>query len=847
MKLERGLLVLVIAGMLGCPWPASATEFGSPKSYPVGTNPSAVVVADFNGDGKPDIAVVNSGSNNVSILIGNGDGTFQPAKNFDVGNSMTGISAGDFNGDGKLDLAAFQAVGSSSVAGVVAILLGNGDGTFQAPVATTLTIAATTLNVADFNGDKKADLVLSNVEPGTGTVTLEIFIGKGDGTFQAAKEIPAPSLSGSAFAIADFNKDGKPDLAVSISGGAQVLLGNGDGTFQAAGGVTLEPNFNVASILTGDINGDGQTDLIVNSQTTVEGSCGTIIRFPCQIIVAHIEVFFGQGNGQFGSDPVTPTGSAVALGDFNGDGKGDLVLTGFGVLLGKGDGTFTVVYPVASPIGLVGFAADLNGDKQPDLVSLDSPNNAILVLLNSSPTSGADLGIASAGSGREVGQGLNLTYSADVLNEGPKDATNVTFTDTLPSSVAFVSATSTTGSCIQSNLVVTCNIGSLADVADAQITIVVTPTTTGTITNSMDVSATEPDLALANNSATQIDTVVPVYTLTVTKNGSGTGAVESTILVQPQIKCGSVCSGTYLSGATLHLNVISDSSSTFQGWGGACSGNETPCSVIMNSNLAVTATFVANPTLSVKFAGGGTGSVTASDGSLSCTNTGGPCSSQYAPGSSVSLTAATSAGSTFAGWSGACIGMDPNTCSITLNASQSVTATFNPPPDFSVNPVSKSLTAQSGGQVTDVISISEQGGFSSAIQLSCSVTGPAPLPSCSLSPNSIPPGANSPTSTLTFGAGKLAAYLPVLFLRKGNLLASLLPVGLLGCVLLFGFEKPQQKQWALYLLILIAAMLPVACGGGSTTRPPVSQTYVVIVTAASGALQHSTAITVTVQ
>jgi len=151
-----------------------------------------------------------------------------------------------------------------------------------------------------------------------------------------------------------------------------------------------------------------------------------------------------------------------------------------------------------------------------------------------------------------------------------------------------------------------------------------------------------------------------------------------------------------------------------------------------------------------------------------------------------------------------------------------------------------------GGQVTDVISISEQGAFSSALQLSCSVVGTAPLPSCSLSLNSIPPGANAPSSKLTFSAGALAASLPAPFIHTGSLLASVLSLGMLGFVLVPKFDKQHRKRWALRVMMLLVAILPIACGGGSTTSQHV-KIYVVTVAATSGALQHTTAITVTVR
>src|SRR6476660_5801298 len=125
--------------LCGVPRMSLAVEFAPAKTYATGTSPIAVVFGDFNNDGKPDIAVANSGSNNVSILFGNDDGTFQPAQNFDAGNSPSAILLGDFNGDGKLDFALFQTGDPDhATTGSVSILLGNGDGTFRQPTNTAL-------------------------------------------------------------------------------------------------------------------------------------------------------------------------------------------------------------------------------------------------------------------------------------------------------------------------------------------------------------------------------------------------------------------------------------------------------------------------------------------------------------------------------------------------------------------------------------------------------------------------------------------------------------------------------------------------------------------------------------
>src|SRR4029077_1641654 len=159
-----GMTISLSLLMMGNPSHLAGVDFAPATSYPVGTSPAAVAVGDFNGDGKPDIAVANTGSSNVSILLGNGDGTFQSAVEFNAGNSPSTVAVGAFNGDGKLDLAVFQR-GSNGAPGSVSILLGNGDGTFQTPKTLALTSTASAMAVADFNLDNKSDLAVSDFDP----------------------------------------------------------------------------------------------------------------------------------------------------------------------------------------------------------------------------------------------------------------------------------------------------------------------------------------------------------------------------------------------------------------------------------------------------------------------------------------------------------------------------------------------------------------------------------------------------------------------------------------------------------------------------------------------------------
>jgi uncharacterized repeat protein (TIGR01451 family) len=849
-KIRRFFTVasVVLAGLISAT-NSRAVDFGPATAYPVGANPIGAVVGDFNGDGKPDIAVLNADSNNVSILLNNGDGTFQPAKNFDVGNSMTAIFVGDFNGDGKLDLALFLP-GNPAVAsdGEVRILLGNGDGSFQTPVVTTLTTGANEIAPGDFNGDKKADLILVNTDPVTSAITLNFLAGKGDGTFQVAQQIQAHGFDAVALAVADFNRDGKLDLAFSMGGSVQIVLGQGNGTFQSGVTVSVESTFSVDRIQTPDLNDDGKTDLFVDSNALVDIPCTIFHHPPCRATIHHQERFPGQGDGTFASGLVDNSlGSVVIFADFNGDGKLDAFVSASGINLGRGDGTFTP--SVFSLSTLVTAATDLNNDKLADLVSLDSANNNVVVQLNSSPSSGADLALPQASASSEpVGLAQQLTYSADVLNEGPKDATGVTFSDTLPNGVNFVSATASHGTCVQSNLTVTCNVGALASGTDSVISIVVVPTAVGTITNSMNVTANETDPVPANNSATQSSTVVPVYTLTVTKTGSGSGTVRNTGLPPGRvISCGATCSAQLLSGRTIGLLATADAGDSFVSWGGACSG--TLCTVTMTSDKSVTATFDVNPMLTVKFAGGGAGIIRASDGSLSCTNTDATCSMVYGPGTVVSLTAQALNASGFTSWSGACTGTDPAQCSITLNADATVTATFTPPADFTVNSTTASLSMNSGGHATEMLSFAAQGGFSGSIALACSVTGPSPLLTCGLSPASVTVGSNSASSTLTITAPAQAADLPPVPPgdSTGALPAAWMPlpsVALIGFALLSGVSNKRRRKLQLMLGLLVLGLL-AACGGGGTGAPG-PQAYTVTVTATSGAFHHSTTVSVTV-
>jgi uncharacterized repeat protein (TIGR01451 family) len=613
-----------------------AVEFASPVSYPVGLSPASVVVADFNGDGHPDIAVANSGSGNVSILLGNGDGTYKPAVNFDAGMaSPTSIAISDANNDGIQDLAVWSS--SSPVSSSLSILLGNGDGTFRAAKTTPLPTAVdqTTLDlaIADFNVDHKPDLAVLVNDTSGGSSRIFLLAGNGDGTFQAPKQ-SSDALStvvGSNvqyLVTGDFNNDAKPDLAVQVSGGVEILLGQGDGTFHAGATVPLAGGV-VGDLKVGDFNGDGKVDLLTKSDKRYD-------KILSHVRDSYINLILGNGDGSFQPEEHIEIAELVlsaeggyargrtigtpTAGDFNGDGKLDLAYSigdydlnrsAFpGIRLGRADGTFSPPVPFENPNGNLLWsslvAKDLNGDKLSDLIVPDIGSNAIVIELNTTPTSGADLGIIEPSDNLPSTDGHAINYSAVVLNEGPEDATEVTFADTLPTGVSFASASATQGSCNQSSGVVTCTIGSLPSASDATVTINVNlkPVATGgTLSNRMNVTATEQDEALANNTAV-LDT--PVVTLTVATDGTGKGTVASD---PAGINCGAVCSQAYVWGGIIALIPTASAGSAFSGWSGACNfPDPNGCALPLWSDQTVTATFKASTGGGEPGGGGSSGS-----------------------------------------------------------------------------------------------------------------------------------------------------------------------------------------------------------------------------------------------
>jgi hypothetical protein len=337
----------------------------SPSGLPVSNNadPVAIAVGDLNGDGIPDVAIVNIGLNTVTILLGNGDGTFTPAASPATGYEPDGIVIGDFNGDGIPDLAVANYDNDlNGSGGSVTVLLGNGDGTFSATASSPATgYEPDALVTGDFNGDGILDLAVAN----EGSNTVTVLLGNGDGTFTAASASPATGSLPDAIAMADFNGNGIEDLAVANQQGTvTVLLGKGDGTFTTAPNLPNSGEYYFSSIVTADFNGDGIPDIAVSGPD-----------------YSSVMVLLGKGDGTFTAGPgPNGTGNAIAMavGDFNGDGIPDLAAigsfpdgtnAGIGpvIYIGNGDGTFSATASDTNSISYSGSIAlgDFNGNGTP--------------------------------------------------------------------------------------------------------------------------------------------------------------------------------------------------------------------------------------------------------------------------------------------------------------------------------------------------------------------------------------------------------------------------------------------------------------------------------------------------
>jgi hypothetical protein len=517
--------------------PAHATlSFQTFASYSTGIKPRKLASVDFNGDARADLAVVNEGSNNASVLMGNGNGTFQPPLSTAVGVTPYDIVTADFNGDGRPDLAT-ACIGGHSLS----VLLGNGSGTF---VSMPDFVLGQPIPSGVIAGDYTGDGVIDLIALVTGVPeTFHLYAGGGNGTF-SYRQSSSLGFQASSGIAADFNNDGKLDLALTNNAGNSVTVVRGDGAGNFAQVGSYATGAGPVAVIAGDFNGDGKLDL-----ATVNGGDNTV------------SVLLGNGDGTFGAHVDYPVGNlprAITLGDYNGDGKTDLVIANYNdntvsVLLGKGDGTFQPRkdFPVGNTPQAV-ISGDFNGDGKTDLAVANYTSDRVTIILNTSVPA-LTLSPVSHDFGSVPYNDLSSTQTFTISNTGDALLTITAMAKSGANAAEFSISPGPTNPCPALP-------ATLPPGGSCAVSVTFAPTSAGTKSASFDVTSNAPGSPTsASLSGTGI--APTYYPLNLTINGTGTGSVTLSSLSGSSTTCTSSCSASFTSGTTVTMTGTPDSNS----------------------------------------------------------------------------------------------------------------------------------------------------------------------------------------------------------------------------------------------------------------------------------------------